>query len=301
YTFERELHEKNLSDKVRLMFSGCHGFCEQGPLVIIKPEGILYCKVSEDDIASIVLETLINGKIIDSLLYEDPVTEEKITYEKDIPFYKAQKRLIFGQNGSLDPTKIEDYIAIGGYQALCKVLAGMSADEVIEEVKVAGLRGRGGGGFPTWQKWDSCRKAKGNDKYLICNCDEGDPGAYMDRSILEGNPHLVLEGMLIGAYTIGSQEGYIYVRHEYPYAWENAGIAIEQAKKLGLLGENILGTGLNFDVDIARGGGAFICGESTALVASLEGKAGEPRDKQHLHTVESGLWEKPTNLNNVET
>jgi len=299
--FERELHEKDLSDKVRLTFSGCHGFCEQGPLVIIKPEGILYCKVSEDDIASIVLETLINGKIIDSLLYVDPVTEEKITYEKDIPFYKAQKRLIFGQNGSLDPTKIEDYIAIGGYQALCKVLSGMSADEVIDEVKVAGLRGRGGGGFPTWQKWDSCRKAKGNDKYLICNCDEGDPGAYMDRSILEGNPHLVLEGMLIGAYTIGAQEGYIYVRHEYPYAWENAGIAIEQAKKLGLLGENILGTGLNFDVDIARGGGAFVCGESTALVASLEGKAGEPRDKQHLHTVESGLWEKPTNLNNVET
>jgi NADH-quinone oxidoreductase subunit F len=299
--FERELHEKDLSDKVRLTFSGCHGFCEQGPLVIIKPEGILYCKVSEDDIASIVLETLINGKIIDSLLYEDPVTEEKITYEKDIPFYKAQKRLIFGQNGSLDPTKIEDYIAIGGYQALCKVLSGMSADEVIGEVKVAGLRGRGGGGFPTWQKWDSCRKARGNDKYLICNCDEGDPGAYMDRSILEGNPHLVLEGMLIGAYTIGAQEGYIYVRHEYPYAWENAGIAIEQAKKLGLLGENILGTGLNFDVDIARGGGAFVCGESTALVASLEGKSGEPRDKQHLHTVESGLWEKPTNLNNVET
>jgi NADH:ubiquinone oxidoreductase subunit F (NADH-binding)/(2Fe-2S) ferredoxin/NAD-dependent dihydropyrimidine dehydrogenase PreA subunit len=299
--FERELHEKDLSDKVRLTFSGCHGFCEQGPLVIIKPEGILYCKVSEENIASIVLETLINGKIINSLLYEDPVTEEKITYEKDIPFYKAQKRLIFGQNGSLDPTKIEDYIAIGGYQALCKVLSGMSADEVIDEIKVAGLRGRGGGGFPTWQKWDSCRKAKGSDKYLICNCDEGDPGAYMDRSILEGNPHLVLEGMLIGAYTIGAQEGYIYVRHEYPYAWENAGIAIEQAKKLGLLGENILGTGLNFDVDIARGGGAFVCGESTALVASLEGKAGEPRDKQHLHTVESGLWEKPTDLNNVET
>jgi len=299
--FERELQENGLSNKVRLIFSGCHGFCEQGPIVLIKPEGIFYCKVSEDDIASVVSETLINGKIIDSLLYEDPVTGNKITYEKDIPFYKAQKRIIFSQNGSIDPAEIEDYIAIGGYQAFSKVLKGMSPEEVINEVKVSGLRGRGGGGFPTWQKWNSCRKAKDNVKYLICNCDEGDPGAYMDRSVLEGNPHLVLEGMLIGAYAIGAEDGYIYVRHEYPYAWENAEIAIKQAKELGLLGEDILGTGLNFDVDIARGGGAFVCGESTALVASLEGKAGEPRDKQHLHTVDSGLWDKPTNLNNVET
>ncbi|MEK7398062.1 MAG: NADH-quinone oxidoreductase subunit NuoF [Candidatus Poribacteria bacterium] len=299
--FETALQENGLGDKVRMIFSGCHGFCEQGPILLIKPDGIFYSKVSEDDIDSIISETLIKGNIIDSLLYEDPVTGEKIVHEKDIPFYKAQKRIIFGQNGSLDPTKIEDYIAIGGYQALGKVLSGMNPNDIINEVKEAGLRGRGGGGFPTWQKWDSCRNAKGNPKYLICNCDEGDPGAYMDRSILEGNPHLVLEGMLIGAYAIGSQEGYIYVRHEYPWAWENAGIAIEQAREMGLLGENILGSGLNFDVDIARGGGAFICGESTALVASLEGKIGEPRDKQHLHTVDSGLWEKPTNLNNVET
>jgi NADH-quinone oxidoreductase subunit F len=299
--FECELQKNGLINKVRIIFSGCHGFCEQGPIVIIKPDGIFYCKVSEDDIAFIVSETLINGKIIDSLLYKDPVTEEKITYEKDIPFYKSQKRIIFSQNGSIEPTRIEDYIAIGGYSALCKVLNGMSSEEVISEIKIAGLRGRGGGGFPTWQKWDSCRKAKGNVKYIVCNCDEGDPGAYMDRSVLEGNPHLVLEGMLIGAYAIGAKEGYIYVRHEYPWAWENAGIAIEQAKELGLLGENIFGSGFNFDVDIARGGGAFICGESTALVASLEGNIGEPRDKQHLHTVESGLWDKPTNLNNVET
>lgn len=177
----------------------------------------------------------------------------------------------------------------------------MDPTEIINEIKESGLRGRGGGGFPTWQKWESCRNANGNPKYLVCNCDEGDPGAYMDRSLLEGNPHLVLEGMLIGAYTIGSQEGYIYVRHEYPWAWANAGIAINQAREMGLLGENILGTGFSFDIDIARGGGAFVCGESTALVASLEGRMGEPRDKQHLHTVESGLWEKPTNLNNVET
>jgi len=299
--FEQALKEHNLSDKVRLVFSGCHGFCEQGPIMIIRPEGIFYSKVTEDHIDLIITETLIKGNIIDSLLYEDPTTGEKIVYEKDIPFYKAQNRIVFGQNGSIDPTNIEDYIAIGGYSALCKVLNGMDPTEIINEIKESGLRGRGGGGFPTWQKWESCRNANGNLKYLVCNCDEGDPGAYMDRSLLEGNPHLVLEGMLIGAYTIGSQEGYIYVRHEYPWAWANAGIAINQAREMGLLGENILGTGFSFDIDIARGGGAFVCGESTALVASLEGRMGEPRDKQHLHTVESGLWEKPTNLNNVET
>jgi len=243
----------------------------------------------------------LNGRIIDNLLYQDPITGNRITYEMDIPFYKAQKRIVFGQNGSIDPMNIEDYIAVGGYKALSKVLVGKDPEEVIEEIKISKLRGRGGGGFPTWLKWDSCRKAKDDIKYIICNCDEGDPGAYMDRSILEGNPHLVLEGMLIGAYAIGSREGYIYVRHEYPYAWENAGNAIRQAHELGLLGENILGSDLCFDIEIARGGGAFVCGESTALVASLEGRAGEPRDKQHLHTVESGLWDKPTNLNNVET
>ncbi len=298
---ENALKEHDLSDKIRLIFSGCHGFCEQGPILIIKPDGIFYNKVTEDDINSIITETLIKGNIIDSLLYEDPITGKKIIYENDIPFYKAQNRIVFGQNGSLDPTNIEDYIAIGGYSALGKVLNEMSQEEIISEIRKSGLRGRGGGGFPTWQKWESCRNARGDIKYLICNCDEGDPGAYMDRSILEGNPHLVLEGMIIGAYAIGSREGYIYVRHEYPWAWKNASIAIDQAREMGLLGEDILGSGFRFDVEIARGGGAFVCGESTALVASLEGRMGEPRDKQHLHTVESGLWEKPTNLNNVET
>ncbi len=298
---EEELKNNNLENEVRVIFSGCHGFCEQGPIMVIKPDGITYCKVKEEDIPEIVSETLIRGSIIDSLLYEDPTTGKKITYEKDIPFYKAQNRIVFGQNGLIDPTKIEDYIAIGGYSALSKVLMGMSPEKVINEIKISGLRGRGGGGFPTWQKWDSCRKTKDDTKYVICNCDEGDPGAYMDRSILEGNPHLVLEGMIIGAYSIGAHNGYIYVRHEYPWAWENAGIAIEQAREMGLLGENILGSGFSFDIEIARGGGAFVCGESTALVASLEGRAGEPRDKQHLHTVESGLWDKPTTLNNVET
>ena len=299
--FEREIQEKGLTDKIKLVFSGCHGFCEQGPIVTIEPDGIFYSKISEKDVASIVSETLINGKIIDSLLYEDPDTGEKIPYKKDIPFYKTQKKVVFNNHDLIDPTKFEDYMNFDGYQAICKVLSGMSSDQVITEIKESGLRGRGGGGFPTWQKWNSCRKAKGGTKYIICNCDEGDPGAFMDRSILEGNPHLVLEGMLIGAFAIGSKEGYIYVRHEYPLAWENAGLAIEQARELGLLGENILGTGFDFDIEVARGGGAFVCGESTALVASLEGGAGEPRDKQHLHTVDSGLWDKPTNLNNVET
>jgi len=299
--FSRELHSKGLDDKVSLTFSGCHGFCEQGPLVVIKPEGILYCGVEEKDAAHIVAETLIEGNIIDSLLYENPVTGEKITYEKDIPFYKAQERLILSQNGSIDPTVIEDYVVNGGYKALGKVLTEMKPEEIISEIKNSGLRGRGGAGFPTGRKWESCRRAVGDMKYVICNCDEGDPGAYMDRSILEGNPHLVLEGMLIGAYAIGASEGYIYVRHEYPWAWKNTEVAIAQARESGLLGENILGSGFNFDVEIARGGGAFVCGESTALIASLEGTIGEPRDKQHLHTVESGLLGKPTNLNNVET
>jgi len=299
-SFERELNERGLSDKIRLIFSGCHGFCEQGPLAVIRPSGILYCKLKVEDIEPIITETLVDDKIIDSLLYEDE-NGNKIVYEKDVPFYKSQKRLLMEQQELVNPTIIDDYIGNGGYEAFCKVLTGMKPEEVITEIKNSGLRGRGGAGFPTGVKWESCRNASGNIKYIVCNCDEGDPGAYMDRSLLEGNPHLVLEGMLIGAYAIGSQEGFIYVRHEYPRAWENAGIAIEQAKALGLLGENILGSGFSFDIDIARGGGAFVCGESTALVASLEGKAGEPRDKQHLHTVDSGLWEKPTNLNNVET
>ena len=299
-SFERELNERGLSDKIRLIFSGCHGFCEQGPLAVIRPSGILYCKLKVGDIAPIITETLVDDKIIDSLLYEDE-NGNKIVYEKDVPFYKSQKRLLMEQQELVNPAIIDDYIGNGGYEAFCKVMTGMKPEEVITDIKNSGLRGRGGAGFPTGVKWESCRKASGNIKYIICNCDEGDPGAYMDRSLLEGNPHLVLEGMLIGAYAIGSQEGIIYVRHEYPRAWENAGIAIEQAKELGLLGENILGSGFSFDIDIARGGGAFVCGESTALVASLEGKAGEPRDKLHLHTVESGLWDMPTNLNNVET
>jgi NADH:ubiquinone oxidoreductase subunit F (NADH-binding)/(2Fe-2S) ferredoxin/Pyruvate/2-oxoacid:ferredoxin oxidoreductase delta subunit len=286
--------------KIRLRYTGCRGFCERGPVVTIQPQGVFYQRVQEKDVPLILTETIKRGKILDHLLYEDAITKQKLTSEKDIPFYKAQNRLVLGNNGMIEPTKIEDYIGIGGYQALVKALYEMKPEQIIDEIKASGLRGRGGAGFPTGKKWEDCRKTPGELKYIICNCDEGDPGAYMDRSLLEGNPHSVLEGMLIGAYAIGGSHGYIYVRHEYPLACKNAEIAITQARKAGLLGKNILGSGFSFDVEIAKGGGAFVCGESTALISSIEGRVGEPRSKQ-IHTVEKGLWGKPTNLNNVET
>ncbi len=300
-TFLRELRKNKLTNKVKLIFSGCHGFCEQGPVVVIRPRGIFYPKVAPENVADIVSETIMKDKVISELLYEDPSSGKKIACEKDIPFYKAQDRVLIAQNELIDPAVVEDYISNGGYKALSIVLTKTKPEEVIDKVKRSGLRGRGGGGFSTGLKWESCRKAKGDIKYVICNCDEGDPGAFMDRALLEGNPHLVLEGMVVGAYAIGAKEGYIYVRHEYPQARKNAAIAINHARKMGFLGKNILGTDFSFDIEIARGGGAFVCGESTALMASLEGKIGEPRDKQHLHTVESGLWNRPSNLNNVET
>jgi NADH-quinone oxidoreductase subunit F len=298
--FKAEIKKNKLANKVEVKVTGCHGFCEKGPLVVIKPKEIFYQKVTEKDVPEIVAETVVKGNIINRLLYTDPDTGKKVTYEPEVPFYSKQKRLVFGNNGLIDPTSIEDYIAVGGYAALGKVLSGMTPEGVIKEVKKSGLRGRGGGGFPTGDKWASCRKAKGEKHYVICNCDEGDPGAFMDRSLMEGNPHSVLEGMLIGAYAIGGHQGYIYVRNEYPLAVKNAETAIKQAEEYGLLGKNILGSGFDFSVKISRGGGAFVCGESTALMASLEGKVGEPRAK-YVHTVEKGLWEQPTNLNNVET
>jgi NADH-quinone oxidoreductase subunit F len=297
--FRREIQEDGLGSKLALRITGCPGFCERGPLVVIKPENILYQQVRGEDVAEIVSET-VKGNIVDRLLYTDPGTGKKITYEPEVPFYKKQKRLLLGNNSNIDPTLIEDYLALGGYTALRQALFEMSPEQIIDEVKKSGLRGRGGGGFPTGVKWESCRRAHGDTRYIICNCDEGDPGAFMDRSLMEGNPHSVLEGMIIGAYAIGGHEGYIYVRNEYPLAVKNAQIAIKQAEEYGLLGKNILGSGFDFTVKISRGGGAFICGESTALMASLEGKVGEPRAK-YVHTVEKGLWEQPTNLNNVET
>jgi len=297
--FREEIERQNLSEKVEVKTTGCHGFCERGPLVVIKPQNLFYQRVKVKDVPEVLTETVVNGNIVDRLLFTDPETGEKMTLEHDVPFYKKQNRLVFGNNGLIDPAVIEDYLAVGGYAALAKAFS-MSPEQVIEEVKKSGLRGRGGGGFPTGAKWESTRQASGNTKYVICNADEGDPGAYMDRSLVEGNPQSILEGMVIGAYAIGSHQGYIYVRNEYPLAVKNMQIAIEQAREYGLLGKNILGSGFDFDVRINRGGGAFICGESTALIASLEGQVGEPRAK-YVHTSEKGLWDQPTNLNNVET
>jgi NADH-quinone oxidoreductase subunit F len=295
-----EIERRELQISVELKETGCHGFCERGPVVVIRPKRIFYQRVKPEDIPEIISQTVLNGNIIERLLYVDPVTNEKIVYEADVPFYKRQTRTIFGANGEIDPTDIEDYIAIGGYSALSKVLFHMAPEEIIEEIKRSGLRGRGGGGFPTGRKWQSCRDAEGNVKYVICNADEGDPGAYPDRSLLEGNPHSVVEGMIIGAYAIGSHQGYIYVRNEYPLAVRHARIAIEQAMDYGLLGENILGSGFGFTMTINKGGGAFVCGESSALMASLEGKIGEPRAK-YTHMSEKGLWDSPSLLNNVKT
>ena len=294
-----ELKKQKLDKKVAVKLTGCHGFCEKGPIMVIHPDGIFYPQLKEDHIPQIVEETVKNGELVKSLIYKEPTTKKKITLEQDIPFYKLQQRIIFGNNGLIDPTSIHDYIAAGGYSALEKALFDIKPNQIIAEVKNAGLRGRGGGGFPTGIKWETCRRQKGK-KYVICNADEGDPGAYMDRSLLEGNPHSVIEGMIIGAIAIGSHEGYVYVRHEYPLAVQNLSTALQKAKNLGLLGNNILGSGFNFDIHISRGGGAFVCGESTALMASLEGNPGRPRAK-YIHTVEKGFRDNPSNLNNVET
>ena len=298
--FCQAAEEQNVGVAIEPKCVGCHGLCERGPIVVVDPGGILYQRVEEPDVSEIFRETVLGGRLVDRLLYENPATGERATTAQEIPFYKAQARIVLSQNGRIDPTNIEDYLAAGGYAALAKALTTMAPEDIISEVERAGLRGRGGGGFPTARKWRSCRQSKGSARYVICNGDEGDPGAFMDRSIMEGNPHSVLEGMIIGAYAIGSSQGYIYVRNEYPLAVEHLTVAISQARELGLLGESILGTPSSFDIRINRGGGAFVCGESTALMASLEGRIGEPRAK-YVHTVESGLWGEPTVLNNVET
>ena len=298
--FKKEITTRGLEDRLGVLVTGCHGFCERGALVVIRPGNIFYQQVKPKDVPEIIEETVLGGRVIDHLLYTDSQTGEKYTCEHDVPFYKKQMRLVFGSNGSIDPTSIDDYIAIGGYSALAAALGGMEPEQIIDTIKKSGLRGRGGGGFLTGVKWATCRRARGDIRYVICNADEGDPGAYMDRSVLEGNPHLVLEGMIIGAYAIGSHDGYIYVRQEYPLARKHFGLALEKAREYGLLGKNILNTGFDFDITVSRGGGAFVCGESTALMASIEGRPGEPRAK-HVHTVEKGLWNRPTTLNNVET
>ncbi|MGB4373803.1 MAG: NADH-quinone oxidoreductase subunit NuoF [Halanaerobiales bacterium] len=295
-----ELEERGLQKEIKVVDTGCHGFCEKGPIVIVYPEGVFYCQVTEDDINDIVEEHLLKGRIVERLLYKEPLTEESIPSYNDIDFYKKQKRIALANCGRINPESINEYIAIGGYEALGKALTEMTPDEVIAEVKNAGLRGRGGAGFPTGLKWELTRREESDKKYLICNADEGDPGAFMDRSLLEGDPHKIIEGMVIAAYAIGADEGYIYVRAEYPLAIHRLEVALEQAAELGLLGENILGSGFNFTLNIKKGAGAFVCGEETALMASIEGKRGMPRPKPPFPSV-SGLWGKPTNINNVET
>ncbi len=297
--FRRQLEAEGLTD-VDVRATGCHGFCEKGPLVVIFPQKVFYHGVKVKDVRTIIEKTIRSGEIVESLLYKDPTTGERSLLEEEVPFYAKQQRIVFRNNGKIDPTKIEDYIAADGYAGLAGVLGKMKPVEVIAEIKKSGLRGRGGAGFPTGRKWEVCRMQPGDEKYVICNGDEGDPGAFMDRSILEGDPHSVLEGITIGAYAIGANHGYVYVRAEYPLAVSNLSVAIEQSRALGLLGENILDSGFSFDVDIVRGAGAFVCGEETALIASIEGKQGRPNPRPP-YPAEKGLWGKPTNINNVET
>jgi len=297
---EEEIKKQGLSSQVEIRSTGCHGLCAKAPVMSIDPLGVQYQEVNPEDAAEIVALTLKQNRLLDHLAYRDAQTGNPIYYRSQIPFYKKQVRRVLANCGRIDPTKIEHYIAAGGYQAIIKALFKMTPEQVIDEVTRAKLRGRGGAGFPTGMKWRFTRQAEGGPKYIVCNADEGDPGAFMDRAVLEGDPHAVLEGMLIGAYAIGAEYGYIYVREEYPIAVEHLKIAIEQMKDLGLLGENILGTGFNFEVSLNMGAGAFVCGEETALMASIEGKRGMPRARPPF-PAQAGLDGKPTNINNVET
>jgi len=302
---EKELKKQNLQDEVLVVMTGCNGFCALGPVMVVKPDGIFYQQLQEDDIPHLVEEHFLKGRPVKKLMYTPPEEKEPIPKMMEIGFFARQRLIALRNRGLIDPENIDEYIASDGYKALAKVLTKMTSVEVIEEVKKSGLRGRGGAGFPTGLKWELCRKAKPkskkqNTKYIICNADEGDPGAFMDRSIIESDPHGVLEGMIIGAYAIGANNGYIYIRDEYPLAMERLEIAIKQAKDYGLLGENIFDTGFSFDIKIQKGAGAFVCGEETSLMASIEGRPPEPRQRPPF-PAQSGLWGMPTNINNVET
>ena len=302
--FKEEISKQGLKTEVDLKVdireTGCPGFCERGPLLVIYPEEICYLQVQPSDVEEIISKTVLGKKIVDRLLYANGKPDEKIVRESEIPFYKNQNRLLIGNNIKLDPKSIDDYLAVGGYSALAKTLTEMTPEQVIEVVKDSKLRGRGGAGFPTGKKWEFTRSSPGDNKYMIVNADEGDPGAFMDRALLEGNPHSVLEGLAIGAFATGAHEGYIYVRQEYPLAVENVTIAIKQSEEYGFLGKNILGSGFDFTVKVHRGAGAFVCGEETALIKSLEGKPGDPRPRPPYPPVR-GLYDKPTSVNNVET
>lgn len=295
-----ELARQNLDKEIKVVETGCHGFCEMGPIVIVYPEGTFYCRVAVEDIPELVSEHLVKGRVVQRLLFKAPVTEEQVPSYKEIAFYAKQQRVALRNCGHIDPEDIREYIARDGYEGLAKVLTTMTPQQVIEEMKKSGLRGRGGGGFSTGLKWQFAAQSPGPKKYIICNADEGDPGAFMDRSVLEGDPHSVLEGMLIGAYAIGADEGYIYVRAEYPLAIKRLKVAIAQAEEMGLLGDNIMGSGFSCRLHIKEGAGAFVCGEETALMASIEGSRGMPNPRPPFPAVK-GLWGKPSNINNVET
>lgn len=298
--FQEELSRRKLDREVMLVETGCHGMCEMGPIVVIYPEGAFYCRVTAEDVPEIVEEHLYKGRLVERLLYTVPNEMTKVPHYKDIPFYSKQRRVVLRNCGYINPEHIDEYIARDGYQALAKALLEMTPEKTLDEVKRAGLRGRGGAGFPTGLKWEFARKAAGDKKYIICNADEGDPGAFMDRSVLEGDPHSLIEGMLLGAYAIGADEGYVYCRAEYPLAIKRLKNAIAQAEEYGLIGDNIMGTDFSFHLHIKEGAGAFVCGEETALMASIEGKRGMPTPRPPF-PAQSGLWGKPTNINNVET
>ncbi|MBA7508344.1 NADP-reducing hydrogenase subunit HndC [subsurface metagenome] len=297
---EKEIKKHGLQDEILVVMTGCNGFCAVGPIMIVKPDGIFYQYLTEEDIPYLVEEHFLKGRPVQKLMYFPPKEKEVIPKMMDIGFFAHQTLIALKNRGLIDPEKINEYIARDGYRALAKALTSMTPEQVIKEIKDSGLRGRGGAGFPTGLKWEFCRKSPGDDKYIICNADEGDPGAFMDRSIIESDPHLVLEGMIIGAYGIGANQGYVYIRNEYPLAMKRLEIAIDQARQYGLLDNNIFDTDFNFDIKIFRGAGAFVCGEETSLIASIEGKPPEPRQRPPF-PAQSGVWGKPTNINNVET
>jgi NADH:ubiquinone oxidoreductase subunit F (NADH-binding)/(2Fe-2S) ferredoxin/Pyruvate/2-oxoacid:ferredoxin oxidoreductase delta subunit len=297
---EMELAKRGLENEVQVVTTGCNGFCAAGPLMVVQPEGIFYQQLKESDVPHLVEEHFLKGRPVKKLMYTPPETPVPVATMMDIEFFKRQRLIALRNRGLIDPEKIDEYIARDGYTALVKALTEMAPEQIIEEVMLSGLRGRGGAGFPTGIKWDVVRRAEGEPKYVICNGDEGDPGAFMDRSIVESDPHSVIEGMVIGGRAIGASKGVVYIRNEYPLALERLLIAIAQAREYGLLGENILDTGFDFDISITRGAGAFVCGEETALIAAVEGRLGEPRTRPP-YPAESGLWGKPTCINNVET
>lgn len=300
HAFKEEIERLGLQEKVKIIMTGCFGFCAKGPVIEVMPDKVFYIQVKEEDVKDIIESHILEGKVVERLLYEDEETKERIKVKEEIPFYKKQVKIALKNCGVIDPENMEDALAVGAYSALGKAITSMTQEEVIKEITESGLRGRGGGGFPSGRKWEVARKAKGDIKYVICNADEGDPGAFMDRAILEGDPNCVLEAMAICGYATGASRGYIYIRAEYPLAVHRLKIAIAEARRIGLLGENILNTGFNFDIEIKYGAGAFVCGEATALIHSIEGLRGEPTMKPP-RTSEKGLWGKPTCVNNVET